>query len=308
MTATLSASGVSKMFGLVCALNEIDVHLSGGVLGLLGPNGSGKSTLLKLFSGQLTPDTGEVRVLGRDPFREPAVLRHLGLCPEQDRFYEELSGYDFVTALTRLHGLSSPEAKRATEAALERVGMSADGHKPLRAMSRGMRQRIKIAQAIAHDPAIVLLDEPLNGADPIARADLIRLVQTLGDEGRCVLVSSHVLHEVEAMTHKVLLIRHGRLRAQGDFLALRELIADRPYRIRVGVEDARGFATALIALPHTCGVEVLTPVLLELKTTQLDLACADVARLCADLRTTVTQLTSPDADLESLYRYLMRDV
>ena len=169
MTATLSASGVSKMFGLVCALNEIDVHLSGGVLGLLGPNGSGKSTLLKLFSGQLTPDTGEVRVLGRDPFREPAVLRHLGLCPEQDRFYEELSGYDFVTALTRLHGLSSPEAKRATEAALERVGMSADGHKPLRAMSRGMRQRIKIAQAIAHDPAIVLLDEPLNGADPIAR-------------------------------------------------------------------------------------------------------------------------------------------
>jgi ABC-2 type transport system ATP-binding protein len=305
----IRATGVSKMFGLVRALNEIDLELGPGVTGLLGPNGSGKSTLLKLFAGQLRPDTGEVRLAGMDPFAQTAAMRRLGLCPEQDRFYEDLSGQVFVTALTRLHGFSAAEAQRRAFAAIDRVGMSRDAGKRMREMSRGMRQRIKIAQAIAHDPEVVLLDEPLNGADPVARADLIRLVASLGAEGRCVVVSSHVLHEVEAMTHRVVLIRFGRLRAQGDFLRLRELIEDRPYRIGIEVDAprARAFAAALLELAHVRTAEVNDDTTLEITTTQLDAACQEVPEVARRLGLGLIRFTSPDADLESLYRYLMHD-
>lgn len=305
----IRATGVSKMFGLVRALNEIDLELGPGVTGLLGPNGSGKSTLLKLFAGQLRPDTGEVRLAGMDPFAQTAAMRRLGLCPEQDRFYEDLTGQVFVTALTRLHGFPAAEAQRRAFAAIDRVGMSRDAGKRMREMSRGMRQRIKIAQAIAHDPEVVLLDEPLNGADPVARADLIRLVASLGAEGRCVVVSSHVLHEVEAMTHRVVLIRFGRLRAQGDFLRLRELIEDRPYRIGIEVDAprARAFAAALLELTHVRTAEVSDDTTLEITTTQLDAACQEVPEVARRLGVGLTRFTSPDADLESLYRYLMHD-
>jgi ABC-2 type transport system ATP-binding protein len=305
----ISVTGVSKMFGVVRALNEIDLTVGPGVCGLLGPNGSGKSTLLKLIAGQLRPDTGTVRLLGQDPFALPAALRDLGLCPEQDRFYEDLSGFEFVEALTRLHGLNVEAARQATRAALDRVGMSRDGLKRMGEMSRGMRQRVKIAQAIAHSPRVVLLDEPLNGADPVARADLIRLVRTLGDEGRCVLVSSHVLHEVESMTHRVVLVRAGRMRAQGDFLKLRELIEDRPYRITIELDapEARAFAARLVALPHVRSASVNTDRTVEVTTVALDAACQDVPGAAAEIGRVVVRFTSPDADLESLYRYLMHD-
>jgi ABC-2 type transport system ATP-binding protein len=305
----ITVAGVSKMFGLVRALNEIDLDVGPGVCGLLGPNGSGKSTLLKLIAGQLRPDTGTVRLLGQDPFSTPTALRQLGLCPEQDRFYEDLSGFEFVEALTRLHGFPAESARKTTRFALERVGMSRDGLKRMSDMSRGMRQRVKIAQAIAHDPRVVLLDEPLNGADPVARADLIRLVRSLGDEGRCVVVSSHVLHEVESMTHRVVLVRFGRMRAQGDFLRLRELISDRPYRVTIELDapEARAFAARMVALTHVRTTAILAPDTLELTTVALDAACHDVPDTAAALGRVIVRFTSPDADLESLYRYLMHD-
>ncbi len=302
----LEARGVSKMFGQVRALNDVDLDLGPGVTGLLGPNGSGKSTLMKLFAGQLLPETGQVRLLGADPFREPKALRALGLCPEQDKFYEDLTGFEFVEALTRLHGFSARDARTHAAKAIERVGMTRDGVKRLEAMSRGMRQRIKIAQAIAHDPQVVLLDEPLNGADPVARADLIALVKVLGDEGRCVVVSSHVLHEVEAMTHRVVFIRFGRLRAFGDVLRLRRALEDRPYRIRVEVDRPREVAARLMQLPHVRATQLVDGELLELTTTDLDAAAFDVPAAATALGTVVRRFTSPDADLESLYRYLIQ--
>ncbi|MCB9548252.1 MAG: ABC transporter ATP-binding protein [Myxococcales bacterium] len=301
----LEAVGVSKLFGQVRALNEVDLTLGPGVTGLLGPNGSGKSTLLKLFSGQLLPDAGQVRLLGRDPFRDAPARRAMGLCPEQDKFYEELDGYRFIEVLTRLHGFSAAESRDRAAHALARVGMATDGKKRLAAMSRGMRQRTKIAQAIAHDPPVVLLDEPLNGADPVARADLVKLVRQLGDEGRCVVVSSHVLHEVEAMTHQVVFIRFGRLRAHGDVFRLRGLLTDRPYRIRVKTPDARGLATRLLALEHVRSVTVQDEGSLELTTTALEPTARATARLAEDLGLAVSAFSSPDADLEALYRYLM---
>lgn len=297
--------GVTKLFGTVRALDEIDLSIGPGVTGLLGPNGSGKSTLLKLVSGQLRPDTGTVRVSGRDPFAEPEIFASMGLCPEQDKFYEELSGEAFVTALARLHGFAAREARERARAALARVGMAEMSSRPIRAMSRGMRQRTKIAQAIAHDPPIVLLDEPLTGTDPIGRADLIALMRALGDEGRCVVVSSHVLHEVEAMTHRVVLVRYGRLRATGDIARLRALLDERPYRFRVEVTDARRLAAAAIGWVHVRAAEVVSPTVLEVTTTDLQAFCRTLPGEAARLGVTVQELSSPDADLESLYRYLV---
>jgi ABC-2 type transport system ATP-binding protein len=300
----LEAHGVSKLFGQVRALNDVDLEIGPGVTGLLGPNGSGKSTLLKLFSGQLLPDAGHVTLLGRDPFRDAPARQFLGLCPEQDKFYEEQTGYSFIEVLTRLQGFSASESRQRAAHALARVGMTEDGKKPLAAMSRGMRQRTKIAQAIAHDPPVVLLDEPLNGADPVARADLIKLVRTLGEEGRCVVVSSHVLHEVEAMTHQVIFIRFGRLRAHGDVFRLRGL-SDRPYRIRVKVGDPRSLAARLMELEHIHSVTIEDTTTLELTTTALEPTARATARLASELQLHIEAFTSPDADLESLYRYLM---
>ncbi len=305
MQPMLEARGVSKMFGQVRALNDVDLRVGPGVTGLLGPNGSGKSTLMKLFAGQLLPDEGSVALLGADPFRQPTALRALGLCPEQDKFYEELTGHTFVEALTRLHGFSRGDARKKARAAMDRVGMGEHGHKRLSEMSRGMRQRTKIAQAIAHDPPVVLLDEPLTGADPVARADLIDLVRGLGDEGRCVLVSSHVLHEVEAMTHRVVFIRFGRVRAHGDIFRLRALLTDRPYRIHVEVPAPRALAAHLIALEHVVATAVVGDGTLEVTTLDLEAAARDIPAAAGQLAQVVSAFTSPDADLESLYRYLI---
>lgn len=303
--ATITVRGVSKLFGLVRALDEIDVEIGHGVTGLLGPNGSGKSTLLKLVTGQLKPDTGEVRVLGRDPFADPHAMISMGLCPEHDKFYEELPAQAFVAALVRLHGFGAKDSEQRAKDALARVGLASVMNKRLREMSRGMRQRVKIAQAIAHDPKVVLLDEPLTGTDPVGRADLIALVASLGAGDRTVVVSSHVLHEIEAMTHRVVVVRYGRLRAQGNIRRLRSLLDDRPYRIHVELDQARTLATAMLQSPSVRAVAMLDARTVELTTVDLDGICDELPRTAASLGLVLVRMTSPDADLESLYRYLV---
>jgi len=305
MKPSITVKGVSKLYGQVRALNDIELTIGPGVTGLLGPNGSGKSTLLKLISGQLRPNTGTVEVMGRDPFRDPGVLGQLGLCPEQDKFYEDMTGKEFVYTLNRLHGYGAKEARLLADEALAYVGMSELGKKVIGSMSRGMRQRTKIAQAIAHSPPVLLLDEPLTGADPVARADLITLIRELGERGHCVVVSSHVLHEVEAMTHNVVLIRFGRLRAAGDIFRLRTMLTERPYRIQLAVSDPRSVASVLMTRDYVDMTQVLSDSTLEFTTTDLGLASREVPRIVADLGHSLTSFTSPDADLESLYRYLI---
>jgi ABC-2 type transport system ATP-binding protein len=305
MTTPIEVRGVSKLFGLVRALDEIDLDFEPGVTGLLGPNGSGKSTLMKLVTGQLRPDTGHVRVMGRDPFADPAAMTAIGLCPEHDKFYEEMPAVDFMAALVRLHGFDARESLDRARAALVRVDLERAATKPLREMSRGMRQRVKIAQAIAHDPLVVLLDEPLTGTDPVGRAGLIELVMSLGTGGRTVVVSSHVLHEIEAMTPQVVMIRYGRLRAQGNIRRLRALLEDRPYRIRVEIADARGLAVRLLASAEIRAVSLVDPHTVELTTVALDVTCAELPRLAASMGLSITRMVSPDADLESLYGYLV---
>lgn len=304
MTPMLVARGISKLFGQVRALNEVDLEIGPGVTGLLGPNGSGKSTLLKLFAGQLLPDAGHIELMGRDPFRDAGARAQLGLCPEQDKFYEDQTGYAFIEVLTRLQGFDAGEARRRAARALDRVGMAELGKKRIGAMSRGMRQRTKIAQAIAHDPPVVLLDEPLTGADPVARADLIALVRSLGEEGRCVVVSSHVLHEVEAMTHDVIFIRFGRLRAHGDIFRLRALLPE-PYRIDIQVAAPRRLAQALIEDPAIASAAVIGADQVRVTCPDLDAAVHATSAAAEALGVSLGAFSSPDADLESLYRYLM---
>src|SRR5262245_27399006 len=206
---------VSKWYGNVIGLNKLTLRIPAGVTGLLGPNGAGKSTLLQLATGQLRPSQGAVRVLGQPVWDNPALNRHIGLCPEQDAFYEWMTGRDFVRTCARLTGLGRREAAGAAERALDRVGMTEHMNRPLRGYSKGMRQRTKLAQALVHDPRVLFLDEPLTGTDPVARRDLIDVVRELGAGGCSVLVSSHVLHEIQALTPRIVLLHRGRLVAEG---------------------------------------------------------------------------------------------
>ena len=255
MAALLELSGVTKLYGLVIGLNDVQLTLEPGVNGLLGPNGAGKSTLLKLLTGQLRPSEGRVRVLGEDPWNNPRLLARLGLCPEQDAFYDQLSALEFVTSLARLSGLGSAAGERA-RAALARVGASEFMHRPIAGYSKGMRQRTKLAQAIVHDPEFLILDEPLTGTDPVCRREIVDLVIELGRQGKSILVASHVLHEVQAMTDRFVLMYGGRVLASGRVGEIRALMNHVPHRIRVRCADAKVLAQALLAHLPVDGLEI----------------------------------------------------
>jgi ABC-2 type transport system ATP-binding protein len=214
-TAGVRLERVSKWYGDVLGLNEVTVDLGPGVTGLLGPNGAGKSTLLKLVCGAILPSLGRVLVNGEEPFDRPAVMRRVGLCPEQDAAYPGISAWDVLTYLTRLHGYGRADARERSRRALDRVGLLEACNRSVTTFSKGMRQRFKLAQALSHDPDVVILDEPLNGLDPPGRRDMGAVIRALGDEGRCVLVSSHVLHEVETLARHILFLHQGRVLAEG---------------------------------------------------------------------------------------------
>ena len=198
--------GASKWYGNVIGLNKLTLHIPAGVTGLLGPNGAGKSTLLQLATGQLRPSQGTVRVLGQSVWNNPALNRRIGLCPEQDAFYEWMTGWSFIHTCARLSGMGRSEAREATQRAFETVRLTDAMHRAVRGYSKGMRQRTKIAQALVHDPEVLFLDEPLTGTDPVARRELMDIISFLASEGKSVLVSSHVLHEVQSLTPNILLL------------------------------------------------------------------------------------------------------
>ena len=212
--AVVAVEHVSKWYGQVIGLNDVTVVVPGGITGLLGPNGAGKSTFMKLITGQLRPSKGAVRVLNEEVWGNPSLYVRLGFCPEQDAFYDRMTGREWVRALIRLNGLSDTDADRATTRAIEQVDLVEAADKKIGAYSKGMRQRIKLAQAIVHDPELLILDEPLAGMDPIARRRTIRLIKEWARQGRSVLVSSHILHEIESMTSNILLINNGRIVAE----------------------------------------------------------------------------------------------
>jgi ABC-2 type transport system ATP-binding protein len=304
MTATIEYVRASRWYGPVIALNDITTVVEPGVTGLLGPNGAGKSTFLKLAAGQLAPSQGEVKLLGRPAWGSPEVFHHVGLCPETDTFWEGMTGLEFVTALLRLTGYDEAECGRRAEAALAEVALLEAKDRKIGGYSKGMRQRVKLAQAIAHDPQVLLLDEPVSGMDPINRRHVVDLVKRLGREGKTVLVSSHILHEVEAMTRRVLLIHNGRILAEGDVREIRDLMDEHPHTVALRARDPRALARAVVGSPHvlslTFGAEGQW---VTVQTARPDAFYGTLHD--AALEAGVSEMYSPDENLESVFKYLV---
>jgi ABC-2 type transport system ATP-binding protein len=246
---------VSKWYGPVIGVNQVTLELRPGITGLVGSNGSGKSTLLRLAAGQIRPDLGAVQVCGHDTWGA-AAKRHIGYCPELDTFYEEMSGRRFVEVMARLCGYPGHEARRRTAEALELVGMDGRADGRLRGYSKGMRQRIKLAQALLHDPELLLLDEPLSGIDPIGRRESLELFLELARRGKCLLVSSHELEELEKLTDHVAIMARGRIAAVGTLTQIRDLLDNHPLSIRIDCDQPRRLAAALLDLEDVAGVDL----------------------------------------------------
>jgi ABC-2 type transport system ATP-binding protein len=246
---------VSKWYGTVLALNQVTLELTGGITGLVGANGAGKSTLLRMANGQLKPTLGRVSVRGTDAW-DWRSRRLVGYCPDVDAFYEDMAGRRFVWVMARLCGFDRTEAKRRTEAVLERVGMADRADRKLRGYSKGMRQRIKLAQALLHDPELLILDEPLSGIDPIGRQELLEVFRSLAGQGKCLLISSHELEALEKLTNHVVIMARGRVAAVGTLQQIRDLLDDHPLSVRIDVDRPRDVARLLLAVPEVIGVEV----------------------------------------------------
>jgi ABC-2 type transport system ATP-binding protein len=257
---------VSKWYGPVLGVNQVTLELRSGITGLVGANGAGKSTLMRLITGQLRPDLGTVEILGRDTWTA-AGKRHVGFCPDTDAFYEEMSGRHFVETMATLCGYARTEARRRAGTMLERVGMAGRAERPLRGYSKGMRQRVKLAQALLHDPELLVLDEPLSGIDPVGRVEFIELFRDLACQGKCLLVSSHELEELEKLTDHVAIMARGRIAAVGTVAQIRDRLDDQPLRIHIAVrlsekdrrptERQRDLAAQLLRLPDVVGVELI---------------------------------------------------
>ncbi len=246
---------VSKWYGPVIGVNQVTLELRPGITGLVGANGAGKSTLLKLATGQLRPDIGTVRVLGQDAW-SPAAKLHVGYCPDNDRFYEEMSGRKFIETMACLFGFSRAEARRRAGKCLEMVGMAGRAERRLRGYSKGMRQRIKLAQALVHDPKLLILDEPLAGIDPIGRQEFLILFQKLAAEDKCLVISSHELEQLEKLTDHVAVMARGRIAAVGTVSQIRDLLDDHPLSILIGSDRRSDLARALLSQPDVVGLDL----------------------------------------------------
>ncbi len=289
---------VSRWYGNIVAVNDISFSLAGGITGLLGPNGAGKSTLLHMLAGFLRPSAGTVRVLGEPSWGHPGLYRRVGLVPEREAVYPFLSGYEFVLDSARLHRLADPEA--AALRAIGQVEMQPAMHRATGGYSKGMKQRIKIAAALVHDPSILLLDEPFNGADPRQRLQMMDMLRAMAAEGRTVVFSSHILEEVERLAEDVLVIVSGRLAASGDFREIRKLMTDRPHTFVVRASDNRRLATNLVADPSVYGVE-LTGDDLEVRTSEFSAFTKAVSGVARRAGVSIYEIRPTDESLESVF-------
>ncbi len=302
----VSAKSLSKWYGQVIGLNDVTVDVPTGIVGLLGPNGAGKSTFMKLVAGQLKPSKGSAEVCGRPIWGNPSAYRDMGYCPDQDAFYERMTGLEWVTALTRLTGLDKREAELAAAAALETVALADVGAKKIGAYSKGMRQRVKLAQALAHDPSLILLDEPLAGMDPISRRRTIKLIRQWGRAGKTVVVSSHILHEIELMTSNILLINNGRILAEGNVHQIRDLIDEHPHQVHIKASQPRLLARAFLEYPHVISLSFEDEAVV-VETDKPDVFYTDLTALAADGDVgSINEVTSPDDNLQSVFDYLVK--
>lgn len=299
---TVRAIEISKWFGQKVALSEVTVDFEPGVTGLLGPNGAGKTTLLRVLTGLQVPSQGRAEVLGRDPRADRSVYRDIALVPEDEAVYPDLSARRFVTVRASLAGVADP--KKAAERALDTVELTDAADRAIGGFSKGMRQRAKVAGALVADPQVLVLDEPLNGADPVQRAGLIELFVRLGSEGRTVIVSSHVLSEVERMTHRVVAMVDGRLAAIGDIQQLRAAMTDKPRRVRIRTDRGRDLAAAVWAVPGVEGVQ-LSDGVVEVSSTDPGALAHHLPAITVAAGLRITEINPADESMEQVFRYLV---
>jgi ABC-2 type transport system ATP-binding protein len=302
----IATSHLSKWYGQVSGLNDVTVNVPRGITGLLGPNGAGKSTFMKLITGQLKPSKGSIRVMGEPIWGNPATYFRIGFCPEQDAFYDRMTGLEWVTALVRLNGVSQNEAEAAARRALQAVDLVDAADKKIGAYSKGMRQRVKMAQAIVHDPDLLILDEPLSGMDPIMRRRTIRQIKDWARAGKSIIVSSHILHEVEAMTSNILLINNGRILAEGNVHQIRDLIDTHPHTVFIRVADPRALARTLLVEDGVISMR-FEPGALVVETARPDAFYARVTQMAASGEAgAIDEVTSPDDNLQAVFQYLVK--
>lgn len=294
---------VSKWFGDLVAVSDVSFAVSPGVTALLGPNGAGKSTMLRMLCGLAIPSSGTVTVMGRNPRKDPTIAAEIGLAPQQEAVFGHSTALQFVRASAELQGVANADAE--ARRVLGVVELDPDDPRRLPTYSKGMRQRVKLAQAIVHEPRVILLDEPLSGLDPRQRLHMVQLFHRLGDEGRAVIVSSHVLEEVERFGSNVVVITQGRLAAQGDFREIRTLMDNRPRRLRIASDQPRALAAALIGQPNVRGVMFDTDDRVVVDTDDVGSFALRIAPLSQEANARLFEVEPLDDDLESVFRYLV---
>ena len=302
----ITFANVSRFYGEVLGINNVSLSIPPGITSLVGPNGSGKTTLMNLMTGLIRPTQGEISVLGVAPDHPERLCRMVGYCAQFDAFPKGLTGHQFIYWFLRMHGMSHAECEEKTDAALERVNMTPAGNRQVGAYSKGMRQRIKLAQAIAHDPQVLVLDEPLNGLDPMARAETIALFRDWGAKGRYVIVSSHILHEVDQISDQVILLSQGYVVAEGQIQGVRSEVKEQPMQILVRCDNPGGLAARLFQDRHMVEAKISNDRKgLLLRTNDADSFYLLLNRVVLESGLEVESVAPADDDVNSVYQYLI---
>ena len=295
---------VSKSYGRINALGGVSLGISGGVTGILGMNGAGKSTLFKLMMGKVKPSSGAVRLFGADPWKNPAPYSRIGFVPEHEKLHDWMTAFEFITTFSRLHGMTKKEAEIEAKRVLEFVSLGDVLHKKIGQFSKGMRQRVKIAHALVNNPELIVLDEPLQGCDPLARTTIMNVIKELGAMGRTVLVSSHILNEIERITEQIVILHRGRILALGNSHAIREMLDQHPHKIMINCENPRELAKELMQIEQVTGMSFVDSESLLIETKHLGEVHKQLPEIIINSKQKVTGIDNIDDDLESILKYL----
>ncbi|MXV77313.1 ABC transporter ATP-binding protein [Candidatus Poribacteria bacterium] len=305
-TAIVQTQNLSKWYGEVMGVNDVTLTIQHGITGLLGPNGAGKTSLLKLMTGQLKPNKGHITVLNEPVWNNFLLTKRIGYCPDIELAYQFMTGFEFVEFFATLNGYEKNEIRNRTIKALETVDMTSAGNRQIGSYSKGMRQRIKLAQALVHDPELLFLDEPLTGLDPIGRRHIINLLAELTEQGISIVVSSHILYEIEAMTETILLIHQGRILAEGTISDIRELIDEHPHKVYLNADEPRRLAQTCLPFQDILSVtfgDEEGDVIIE--TAKPDVFYDRLPKILIENELKVSQLYSPDDNLSAVFKYLV---
>ncbi|MCP5105480.1 MAG: ABC transporter ATP-binding protein [bacterium] len=302
----LKAEKLSKWYGNILGISEISLEISPGIQGLLGPNGAGKSTFLKIASGQLKQNLGNVTIFGEKVYNNYRLFERAGFCPEYDSFYKDVTGWEFMIFLSKMHGFKGAKTIEAAAVALDRVGMRENENKLISAYSLGMRQRLKVATSIIHNPELLILDEPLRGVDPLWRVKIIKLVKEFEKEGKTVIVSSHILPEIESMTNNIILIHQGKIFAHGDIQEIRGLIDKHPHQVSVKCNKPRFLAEKMVAGDFVLNVNINDEEnKIVVETNNRDSFFDSLTGIIVENGLEVEEMTSPDDNLQAVFDYLI---